>query len=55
MGIRHKTHRRRTDAKKGLISLVERITEEASGLTDLSMTTAGLLLDHLAQPLKAVD
>ncbi len=54
MGIRHvRLTGGEPTLRKGLISLVERITEEAAGLTDLSMTTNGLLLDHLAQPLKA--
>jgi len=53
MGIRHiRLTGGEPTLRKGLVSLVQRIATEATELTDLSMTTNGLLLDHLAQPLK---
>lgn len=51
MGIRHvRLTGGEPTLRKGLVSLVQKITDETM-LSDLSMTTNGLLLDHLAKPL----
>jgi cyclic pyranopterin phosphate synthase len=51
MGIRHvRLTGGEPTLRKGLISLIQRITDETQ-LSDLSMTTNGLLLDRLAKPL----
>ena len=54
MGIRHvRLTGGEPTLRRGLISLVQQISAASPQLTDLSMTTNGLLLDHLAKPLQS--